>query len=67
MIAGTLTLQCGWGLRLGIAGPDTHYTCITCGTSYPQINNFIRCNGAAITLCPWCRADSAPWKHGRGL
>lgn len=64
---GRLQLMSGWGRRLGTAGPDEHWSCITCSTSFPVIADVIRCNGHIIDLCPWCRSDSAPWTNGRGL
>ena len=43
------------------------YVCVDCGTEYPQADSgSTMCNGHIIDLCPWCRPDSAPWKHGRG-
>ena len=53
-----------------------HYGCVDCDTLYPVLVDYdedwnetreIKCNGHAITLCPWCRPDSEPWKNGRGL
>lgn len=41
--------------------------CYECGASYPVIDGQAKCNGAAITKCPYCRPDSEPWKYGRGL
>jgi len=66
-VPGTLVMMAGWGRRLGIAGPNEHWTCPTCSTTFPVIGGAIRCNGHTITLCPWCRSDSAPWTRGRGL
>ena len=43
------------------------YTCVDCNTDYPKIGKTIKCNGAVITKCPWCRIDSEPWRYGRGL
>lgn len=58
------------------------YTCKDCKTPYPvntersiagialipnaRIGEAL-CNGRGIDLCPWCRPDSRPWKHGRGI
>lgn len=42
------------------------FTCKDCDTDYPEIDNSIKCNGAVIKLCPWCREDSKPWTYGRG-
>ena len=46
-------------------------TCIDCNTEYYVCRNIddtteTTCNGHTITLCPWCREDSKPWKNGRG-
>lgn len=57
--------------------------CVTCGEEFPILerNNYATCiqdgyividrrpscNCHVITLCPWCREDSAPWTNGRGL
>lgn len=65
-LPGRLFLAPGWSRRLGVDGPDVHWTCMTCHVSYPEINGQIRCNGHVIDLCPTCRVDSAPWKNGRG-
>lgn len=52
-----------------------HYECVDCGTRYPVLVEYdeewnttqtIKCNGHPITLCPWCRPDSEPWKNSRG-
>jgi hypothetical protein len=52
--AGRLELLPGWGKRLGRNGPNIHWTCVTCQTSYPVIDGQIRCNGKTITACPYC-------------
>ncbi len=59
--------------HLTMLGPgklgDTTYNyfrCDDCGGDYPVIDGRIKCNGHAITLCPWCRPDSEPFKNGRG-
>ena len=48
-----------------------HYICVDCGTSYPmaygKYGGSPMCNGYVITLCPWCRPDSEPYKHGRAV
>lgn len=45
-----------------------HWKCITCSTLYPRRSGgSITCNGHNIGMCPWCRKDSKPWKHGRGV
>ena len=39
----------------------------TCDTGWNDSLPF-RINGVESDgLCPWCREDSEPWKHGRGL
>lgn len=50
------------------------YKCEDCKTSYPEFipgkeldEGLAWCNGHQITLCPWCRPDSQPWKWGRGI
>ena len=44
------------------------YRCIDCGTEYPrESGSSTMCNGKVISVCPWCRPDSAPWKDGRGV
>ena len=51
----------------GLAG---HYCqCVDCLTFYPHMssNSKAKCNGVEIDLCPWCRPDSEPFKHGRGI
>lgn len=63
---GALYLAPGWGRRLGLDGPNVHWTCTTCTSTYPEMNGAIRCNGHTITRCPWCRSDSKPWTNGRG-
>ena len=41
--------------------------CNTCNTSFRiDRNGDTKSNGHTITLCPWCRDDSKPWKNGRG-
>lgn len=52
---------------LGAHGPDEHYKCPSCETVFPVIAGEVRSNGVGIRLCPWCRTDSQPWMHGRGL
>lgn len=53
--------------------PGDVYTCVDCDTEYPikfdrkTLDDTAFCNGHSITLCPWCRPDSKPWKHGRGM
>jgi len=42
------------------------FECNNCKTVYPEIEGQIKCNGEAITKCPWCRPDSRPWLFGRG-
>ncbi len=60
-----------------------HYGCVDCGTLFPVLIDWdngvgavgqswnevraIKCNGHAITVCPWCRPDSKPWENGRGM
>ena len=44
-----------------------NYQCVDCKTDFPLIDGVIRCNGAEIMLCPWCRDDSTPWQNGRGI
>ena len=52
--------------------PGDIYNCVDCGTTYPikfdrnTSKDAAFCNGHSIILCPWCRPDSMPWKHGRG-
>ena len=41
--------------------------CVDCKTSYPFMDGVYSCNGVAVTVCPWCRPDSEPWKNGRGV
>ena len=41
--------------------------CVDCGTEYPVIRGRTMCNGVQIAWCPWCREDSQPWTHGRGV
>jgi hypothetical protein len=65
MIAGQLVFEQAY-CYLGLLGPWDYYKCANCSTSFPEIDGEIRCNGHAIELCPWCRADSAPWRKGRG-
>ena len=52
--------------QMGLDDRRSHYRCIDCQTEYPVMRGFISCNGCNIGLCPWCRPDSEPWKHGRG-
>lgn len=41
--------------------------CVDCAADYPRPpGGAVTCNGRVITLCPWCRPDSEPWKNGRG-
>ena len=42
--------------------------CVDCKTTYPSSDEAMSpsCNGHRISLCPFCRPDSAPWKYGRG-
>ncbi len=48
-----------------------HYVCVDCKTQYPanseDIDGLAKCNGHKIDLCQWCRPDSQPWAHGRGI
>lgn len=53
--------------RLGIANSYRYSECIDCGSQYPHVRFGASCNGHDITLCPWCRPDSAPWTAGRGV
>lgn len=46
---------------------SSFFKCSDCVTTFPEIDGEIRCNGQHISLCPWCREDSQPWKGGRGL
>lgn len=50
-------------------GLDSHHfsKCVDCDGIYPHLDGVIKCNGATITLCPYCRPDSEPFKNGRGL
>jgi hypothetical protein len=42
--------------------------CVDCCTDYLQVEEGLaNVNGHEVYLCPWCRADSAPWMHGRGI
>lgn len=42
--------------------------CADCDTYfYIAPNGNTMCNGVQIFKCPWCREDSKPWKHGRGI
>lgn len=48
------------------------WQCGGCRSDYVQIAYWdgsepLTINGYATELCPWCRADSAPWKFGRGV
>lgn len=48
------------------------YECKECKTTFPKkISPYeafpLTCNGVEIRLCPWCREDSQPFTHGRGL
>ena len=43
------------------------FKCQYCGVEYPVIDSQIKCNGYAITECPWCRLDSQPYQNGRGI
>lgn len=66
--------------RTGQLAPHPHnrgyYVCVDCDTAYPILKRFdntlkedregISCNGHFISLCPWCRPDTQPWKNGRG-
>jgi hypothetical protein len=59
------------GIRPYGREPVSFSTCVDCGTEFPHMPTHAgedapRCNGVFIELCPWCRPDSAPWKHGRG-
>lgn len=43
-----------------------YYQCADCGTEYQAINgryDNIRCNGFAITHCPWCCEAGNPSKR----
>jgi hypothetical protein len=48
--------------NLGVFARYRYYACVDCGSEYPDA----QCNGRMLTLCPWCRPDSEPWKNGRG-
>ena len=53
---------------LGLWGIYDWYECVDCHTAYPRVSGgSTTCNGKIISLCPWCRPDSEPWKNGRGL
>jgi len=51
----------------------TVHMCGDCKTEYHHALNIdtglfqAKCNGRFIDLCPWCREDSKPWAHGRGV
>ena len=40
--------------------------CPECKTEFHTSHGLIKCNGRAITWCPWCSPDSKPWAYGRG-
>ena len=57
-----------------VAIPGCHYECVDCRTIYPEDTErpltptiTILCNNTIITLCPWCRPDTEPFKNGRGI
>lgn len=52
------------GRIVSVSGFFDFYACVDCGTSYICINGNTRCNGVAISLCPWCRPDYAPLLGG---
>lgn len=57
-----------------------YWQCVDCGDTFPNASKPTRyigfsddsessmphCNGKQISLCPWCRKDTAPWANGRG-
>lgn len=45
-----------WGRTSHYHGPNRmeFYQCTGCKTEFPVINGEIRCNGQAITECPFC-------------
>ena len=47
--------------------PGEYRQCVDCSTTYPEIGPVAMCNGHQIDKCPWCRPDSKPWVHGRGI
>lgn len=54
--------------QLGYATIE-HYKCVDCETTYPASSSdaIAVCNSIEIDLCPYCRPDSKPFTHGRGL
>lgn len=69
--------------RNGMHTAIMYSKCVDCGTLYPHakqgpcvIHPLVDgitetqsavCNGVEISLCPWCRPDSQPWKNDRGI
>ncbi len=46
---------------------ENHKRCVSCYMLFHvNKNGLTMCNGNVIHLCPFCRADSRPWKYGRG-
>lgn len=55
-------------MQYGRLGKFGFFECVDCGSRYRKASDgHIKCNDANITLCPWCRPDSKPFKYGRGL
>jgi predicted RNA-binding Zn-ribbon protein involved in translation (DUF1610 family) len=47
--------------------------CMDCKTEFyidkARVKSYdvIKCNGAIIDKCSWCRPDSQKWQNGRGI
>lgn len=57
--------------KLGIASYE-YSRCVDCGADFPHAAGtretaYAVCNGAPLSLCPYCRPDSKPFCRGRGL
>ena len=56
--------------RLGAFATYRYFRCLGCDTDFPMIDGAIRCNGDAITRCPYCtdpvtdrqKADALAWR-----
>ena len=62
----TGTLRYVFTKRLGDSPRFDWYECDDCETLFRTEGGQMRCNGHVISVCPWCRPDSEPWKNGRG-
>lgn len=47
--------------KLGINQSYRYWTCVDCGTTYPEIEGVVSCNGKAIKVCECSDGTDSPW------